>query len=57
MAGLERDYWPCPFCDKGMLEVLIRPRTVRIKKAYGGYRSGKSMGRAVREESVIDRSK
>jgi len=29
---LQRDYWPCPFCDKGAIEVLIRPSVLSTKR-------------------------
>lgn len=32
---LNKDYWLCPFCDKGTIEVLIRPSSYRHQRTYG----------------------
>lgn len=36
MPGLSHDYWPCPFCDKGIIEVLIRPKFYIHTRTYCG---------------------
>jgi len=49
---LERQYWPCPFCEEGQIEVVIRPRTVCAKRT--ALRGGKKISfHKVREEIVI----
>ena len=27
-----KDYWPCPFCENGMIEVVVRPATFSAKR-------------------------
>jgi len=49
---LQCDYWPCPFCDKGIIEVLIRPPVLSAKRT--ACRAGRSTSwHRMREEVVI----
>ena len=32
---LTKEYVECPFCKKGLIELLHRPKTVQIKRTYG----------------------
>jgi len=32
---LNKDYWTCPFCDKGIIEVLVRPSSYKHQRTYG----------------------
>ena len=49
---LQQDYWPCPFCGKGIIEVLIRPSVLSAKRT--ACRAGKSTSlRRTKEEVVV----
>jgi hypothetical protein len=49
---LQKDCWPCPFCEKGIIEVLIRPLTFSLKRVKSG--KGKStIPRRIKEEIII----
>lgn len=49
---LQRDYWQCPFCEKGMIEILLRPATFSFKKVKSG--KGKAtISRKIKEEIMI----
>ena len=49
---LQRDYWSCPFCDKGIIEILIRPSVLSAKRA--ACRAGRSTSwHRTKEEIVI----
>jgi hypothetical protein len=50
---LERDYWPCPFCENGIIEVLIRPASYKIHKVITGKGGRGNIRRNVKEEVVI----
>jgi len=51
--ALERDYWPCPFCDKGVIEILMRPTSYRFKKSTGGKGGRATVKRKVNQEIII----
>ena len=52
MSFLQREYWTCPFCNEGQIEVLIRPPAYSVKRS--AVRGGrKTTFRKVREEIVI----
>ena len=53
MGFLQRDYWPCPFCDKGIIEVLIRPSTWSAKRSKGGKAGIKTTWSRTKEEVVV----
>jgi len=33
---LQRDYWLCPFCDEGTIEILIRLSIYSLKRVKNG---------------------
>jgi len=52
MPSLNYDYWPCPFCGKGSIEVMIKPSTFSAKRT--ACRAGRSTKMTrTREESFI----
>jgi hypothetical protein len=53
---LQRDYWPCPFCDKGIIEILTRPPTFSLKRVKSG-KGRATIPRKSKEEIVILTSK
>jgi len=50
---LEKDYWYCPFCEKGTIEVLIRPSSYRFHRVITGKGGRGTIKRSVKEEIVI----
>jgi hypothetical protein len=53
MSFLQRAYWPCPFCDKGVIEVLIRPSIWSAKRSKGGKAGVKTTWSRSKEEVVV----
>lgn len=53
MAFVQKDYWPCPFCDKGIIEVLVRPSTLSAKRSRSAAAGSKTSWHRTREEIVI----
>ena len=52
MPFLQKEYWTCPFCGEGQIEVLIRPTTYSVKRS--AVRGGrKTSFHKVKEEVVI----
>lgn len=49
---LQRDYWLCPFCDKGTIKILIRPSTFSLKRVKSG-KGRATIPRKSKEEIVI----
>lgn len=53
MGFLQRDYWPCPFCDKGIIELLVRPTTYVSSKQSGGKGGRATVKRKVESQTVV----
>ena len=53
MSFIQKEYWPCPFCDKGIIEVLVRPSVYTIKKSWSAAAGSKSKRVKSREEVII----
>ena len=53
MAFLQRAYWSCPFCDKGVIEVLVRPSTWSAKRSKGSKADVKITWSRTKEEVVV----
>ena len=53
MSLLDRDYWPCPFCDKGVIEVLVRPKSYRLSKQTGGKGGRATVKRKVESQTIV----
>jgi len=52
MAFIQKEYWTCPFCGEGQIEVLIRPAVYSMKRS--AVRGGRKVTfHRVREEIVI----
>lgn len=50
---LQRDFWPCPFCDEGVIEVLVRPMTYSAKRSRSAAAGSKITWTRIKEEVVI----
>lgn len=50
---LQQDYWPCPFCNKGTIEVLIRPSVLSAKRSRSAAAGSKISWKRTKEEIVI----
>jgi hypothetical protein len=53
MSILQREGWVCPFCEKGIIEVLVKPSFYSIKKSWSAAAGSKSKRVRHREEIVI----
>ena len=51
MTALKTEYWSCPFCDKGKIEVMVRPASYSIRRSYGAGKG--SIPQLTKEESTI----
>jgi len=52
MAFVQKEYWECPFCHEGQIEVLIRPTVYSMKRS--AVRGGRKVSfHRVREEIVV----
>ena len=53
MPFIQRDYWPCPFCDKGIIEVIVRPPMLQARRSRSAAAGTKTKWYKSREEVVI----
>ena len=50
---LQRDYWPCPFCDKGIIEVLVKPPTYYAKRSRSAAAGSKTTWYRSKQEVIV----
>jgi len=50
---LERDYWPCPFCGKGTIEVMIKPSVMSAHRTACRAGRGTSLRRTKSESFIV----
>ena len=53
MAGLDRDWWPCPFCDKGNIEVMIKSSVFSAKRTSCRAGRGTTMRKTKSQSFVV----
>ena len=53
MGFIQRDYWACPFCYKGIIEVIVRPTTYTAKRSKGGKAGMKTTWSKSKGEVVV----
>lgn len=55
MSGLQEENYPCPFCDKGIIEVLVRRASYKYRRTYGAGKS--SILKRIGEKVVVTTEK
>ena len=50
---LPKEYWPCPFCGKYVIEVIVRPPVLQAKRSRSAAAGSKTTWRKAKEEVLI----